>query len=84
MKRKIIILLAAIMLIGTMLTACDDDEKKTDNIQKTSTQMVVPARQGQGQGQWKINQNGGVEQRQQGDGVDSISPDLVNQDGTVG
>ena len=84
MIRKIIILLAAIMLIGTMLTACGDDEKKTDNTQNTPTQMVVPAQQGQGQGQWKINQNGGAEQRQQGDGVDSINPDLVNPDGTVG
>ena len=82
MIRKIIILLAAIMLIGTMLTACGDDEKKTDNTQNTPTQMVVPAQQGQGQ--WKINQNGGAEQRQQGDGVDSINPDLVNPDGTVG
>ena len=84
MKRKAITILVAIMIIGTMLTACGDKEKKTNNTRNTPTQMIVPAQQGQGQGQWKINQNGGAEQRDQDDGVDVINPDLYNPDGTLG
>ena len=59
MKRKAIILLTAIMLIGSMLTAC------TDKTQNTPTQQNNPQQRRQQQQQY----------REQGGGVDRVNPD---------
>ena len=71
MKRKAIILLAAVMLIGTMLTGCGDKDKNNKN---APTQQLSPQQQQQHRDQ----------RNQQRDQLNPNPVDRINPDGTRG